>query len=403
MPRASNLSSQRCRLALLASFATTLITESADSRADERPSIDVRSWRPSTDPNASLAIEPAITPGPWVWSASLYTHYALRPVTLRDGASQGVVLRPLEHTLGVDALVNLGIGKRFAVGGAFPVLAYQDGSSLLPPEVSSRSRVVSPALGDAGLSLKGTLLPNTDGGFGLATLGYLTLPTGSRTGFSGEGAPTATARILAEYTLLIASVQASVGYKLRTVHRTWPDAANGGIRFGDVLPWSLGFSMRPGVLGIDPHNRQRLEIAAHGSLPAGPVGPFGSGAPGSAALSPVLLALSDRIELGHYRDAFLMLGGEVGLTSAVGVPAFRAIVAVGWTPRSHDRDGDGVDDDLDGCPDIAEDKDGFEDQDGCPDIDNDDDGILDRDDACPNEPGAPSEDPRQNGCPTRRQ
>ncbi|HEY2370375.1 MAG TPA: hypothetical protein VGH87_28460, partial [Polyangiaceae bacterium] len=35
-----------------------------------------------------------------------------------------------------------------------------------------------------------------------------------------------------------------------------------------------------------------------------------------------------------------------------------------------DRDGDGVVDDLDKCPDEPEDHDGFQDDDGCPDPDN---------------------------------
>ncbi|MDF2695297.1 MAG: putative internalin, partial [Labilithrix sp.] len=102
---------------------------------------------------------------------------------------------------------------------------------------------------------------------------------------------------------------------------------------------------------------------------------------------------------GHYRDTFVTVGGEIGLNQAIGVPAFRAIVGVGWTPRAHDLDGDGVKDDIDGCPEIPEDKDGFEDSDGCPEIDNDDDGIIDREDACPNVKGAPSSDPKKNGCP----
>jgi OOP family OmpA-OmpF porin len=42
-----------------------------------------------------------------------------------------------------------------------------------------------------------------------------------------------------------------------------------------------------------------------------------------------------------------------------------------------DKDGDGIKDDVDKCPNDAEDKDGFEDQDGCPDPDNDKDGISD--------------------------
>jgi len=64
-------------------------------------------------------------------------------------------------------------------------------------------------------------------------------------------------------------------------------------------------------------------------------------------------------------------------------------------PVSKDSDGDGVPDDIDRCPLDAEDKDGFQDEDGCPDADNDGDGIVDRADACPNEAGSI----QNRGCP----
>ena len=51
--------------------------------------------------------------------------------------------------------------------------------------------------------------------------------------------------------------------------------------------------------------------------------------------------------------------------------------------ESQDRDGDGLTDDKDKCPDTAEDKDGFQDDDGCVDADNDGDGIADASDKCP--------------------
>ena len=60
-----------------------------------------------------------------------------------------------------------------------------------------------------------------------------------------------------------------------------------------------------------------------------------------------------------------------------------------------DKDGDGIFDDVDQCPDEAEDMDQFEDEDGCPDVDNDKDGIFDTDDLCPNTPGEAS----NQGCP----
>jgi outer membrane protein OmpA-like peptidoglycan-associated protein len=64
-------------------------------------------------------------------------------------------------------------------------------------------------------------------------------------------------------------------------------------------------------------------------------------------------------------------------------------------PQSKDTDGDGIPDDIDRCPLDPEDKDGFQDEDGCPDPDDDGDGIVDKVDACPNTPG-----PIENrGCP----
>jgi outer membrane protein OmpA-like peptidoglycan-associated protein len=64
-------------------------------------------------------------------------------------------------------------------------------------------------------------------------------------------------------------------------------------------------------------------------------------------------------------------------------------------PISKDSDGDGIPDDIDRCPLDPEDFDGFQDEDGCPDPDNDGDGIVDKIDACPNTPGPIS----NRGCP----
>ena len=67
--------------------------------------------------------------------------------------------------------------------------------------------------------------------------------------------------------------------------------------------------------------------------------------------------------------------------------------------QSGDRDGDGILDNVDKCPDEPEDKDGFEDEDGCPDPDNDKDGIADTDDKCPNEPEDKDGFEDEDGCP----
>jgi OOP family OmpA-OmpF porin len=60
-----------------------------------------------------------------------------------------------------------------------------------------------------------------------------------------------------------------------------------------------------------------------------------------------------------------------------------------------DKDGDGILDDVDACPEQPEDKDLFEDEDGCPDPDNDKDTVLDPLDKCPNTFGPVDNE----GCP----
>lgn len=103
------------------------------------------------------------------------------------------------------------------------------------------------------------------------------------------------------------------------------------------------------------------------------------------------------------RDAQLLLVGlEVTLLDRRR-SSDRAIEEESRTPErpdpSNDRDGDGLANDVDACPDEPEDIDGFEDTDGCPDLDNDADGIVDGDDACPNEAEDADGFEDTDGCP----
>lgn len=68
-------------------------------------------------------------------------------------------------------------------------------------------------------------------------------------------------------------------------------------------------------------------------------------------------------------------------------------------PGPKDRDGDGILDDDDRCPDRPEDQDGYEDEDGCPDDDNDSDGVLDPRDECPLKPEDKDDFQDDDGCP----
>ena len=228
------------------------------------PSVDTRTYRPSTDPNASMILEPVATPGPGLFAFGAIGSWSFRPLVLKKAGTEDVAYRPLEHVFALDATGQVGIGQRFALGASVPMILYQDGDGRLPKTVSEVDHAPRTALGDAALTLKGAIVRNEEGGFGLSAIGYVSLPTGDRASFAGDGSTTVTTRLLAEYNVAIAFVQASVGYKVRTDHHTWPAQELGGVRFGDELPWTLGLAIRPGLFGIDPGNQQRLEVAGHG-------------------------------------------------------------------------------------------------------------------------------------------
>lgn len=103
-------------------------------------------------------------------------------------------------------------------------------------------------------------------------------------------------------------------------------------------------------------------------------------------------------------NSFLYFGAGGGIpTTGFQASDVRALLGFMYEPATQDRDGDGIVDDRDGCPDEAEDKDGFEDADGCPDLDNDGDGILDVDDDCPLVKEDYDGDRDDDGCPEGRE
>jgi outer membrane protein OmpA-like peptidoglycan-associated protein len=99
------------------------------------------------------------------------------------------------------------------------------------------------------------------------------------------------------------------------------------------------------------------------------------------------------------RNSYLMIGGGSRYTGGFEAADIRAFLGFVFEPSIGDRDGDGIKDDVDQCPDDPEDFDGFKDEDGCPDPDNDNDGIPDVDDRCPNVPEDRDGVQDQDGCP----
>jgi hypothetical protein len=406
-------------LALLASLV------SVSAHADPLPSLNLRGFSPAPGPNSTLYLEPVNTPGSYQFNTSGWVSWAYRPLVVRQNGEIAASL--VKQQTSFDAAFAIGLGKRVEVGLVLPLILEQGSDdNALTQRVLGDTKIPSQAIGDPTLAAKLSLVPVGElGGFGLALVGRLGLPVGSRASTIGEGTLTSEARLLAEFKLVAATVQATAGFKLRADERSL-----GNKTWGDEIPWGFGVQLKPQMFGLDDKGRWLWGIETHGSLPAGPDAPFTS-----QIQSQAFAGATARYSLsGAARDVSLLGGAEAGLTKAAGSSPVRLVAGVTWAPREHDRDHDGIDDDKDECPDLAEDRDGFQDEDGCPDPDNDDDnipdaedkcplepededgfqdedgcpdpdndgdGILDKDDRCPNEAGPRSADPKQNGCPVR--
>lgn len=390
----------------------------SSAQAADIPSLNLRGLELPTDEAGGLYTEPAKAPGPWNWNAAVVASYANRLIVLKDGSGAELAV-PVRHQLSLDYLFSLGLGDRIALGLSLPSVVYQRGNDI-GDQVSGAVRLPTSALGDVGLSAKAVLLPAGDlGGFALAALARVTLPTGDPTSYVSDGDATGELRVLSELSLVALTVRATLGAKVRGQERSYVGQA-----FGHELPWGAAIVLKPQALGWDDQGRWSWSVETHGAVALTP-------SFAAAAASPAVIGAVARYTPS---ELSVLLGVEAPLSSAVGVPSVRGVLGLGWAPRFYDADGDGIEDSKDQCVELAEDRDGFEDSDGCPDFDNDDDGVGDDDDkcptekedadgfedddgcmdpdddhdgipdlkdACPREAGPDSKDPKLRGCPLR--
>lgn len=369
---------------------------------DPLPSLDLRGYRPPTDPNGTLFMEPASVPAHGDWNLGLYAGYAFRPITLRQTSSGERAFDVIRHQLTGDLIASIGALGRLSFGANLPFALYQSGDT---PTFSSTYAVgpnIPPAqaLGDLAFTGKLVLVEPSAGemgGFALALHERFSVPTGNPASYLGEAAVTTTTRFLMEYRFFAVGVQAAAGVKVRAEIERFgcagleePSIDACRQRVGHELPMALGLSFRPQALGWDPTGKYTFFVESEGHLPLYPEGLFDN-----VGLRALEIGLGGRAQLG---ELSVVAATSIGL-NGLGAPAFRGTLALGWAPRVHDIDHDGVPDDKDQCRELPEDKDNFEDQDGCPDGDNDDDGVPDNEDRCPkqkeDEDGINDED----GCP----
>lgn len=355
------------------------------AKAAENPQVDVDFFRPSVHPWDIMGIQTSAMSQPWQVTGGLWLTYTNDPLRLVDPEDESRIYQMVEGRFGGTATVAVGLFRWVDVGLAIP-LTYTTGEE--PTYKSVLNSATGAHMGDLRLGIKVRLLGCNSPGLGLAIGEDVTFPTASANGFTGDKGLTSTTTLIVDYRFQNDwVVAANVGYRIR------PNENLVGIDVTDDFLLGAGVAI--------PILKDRLDFL--GTLEARTdVAEFF----GSKYHNALDLHGAGRLHLGNF---LVTVGGGGGMLSGYGSPYFRGLASVAWSPKledvcANDRDGDGVVDAQDECPDVPglaafagcpdKDGDGLEDRkDECPDLagpielkgcpDSDGDGILDKDDRCP--------------------
>lgn len=336
--------------------------------------------------------------------------------------SKTVHRRLVAHRFTIEPFVALGLFNWVEVGLALPLIAYQSGQREDDPAFVRRS-----GLGDFRLAFKGALVRHEQsGGLGLAWVLDVSFPTGRSDSFMRDRSITATPRLVFDYRIRGFVFGVNIGYRFRR-----------RVEFRDLV---IDDEVRVSLGALFPLWRDRVELTAEANVAFGVLA-YSALANRSQPLDTPTELLT-QLRYRHPSGLVASLGGGVALSPGYAAPDFRLMLRLAYhyerttpprktpkkrpvvTPRptippfvahrpltardfdriankTGDRDGDGIPDDKDKCPDAPEDFDGFQDEDGCPDLDNDGDGIPDHKDKCPNEPETFNGSDDDDGCPDK--
>lgn len=307
-----------------------------------------------------------LRPGQWRLAISLDA--ADRPFAPKIGGEDRGSVIAWQDTSHLQA--RLALHRRLDVGLLVPVIFHQTGDDLSEVVVDGRTYDVwdgsagSSGLGDVVVSPRFSLSA-PEGRFGIATavVGDLFFATGDELDFRGDGRLRGGASLVLESRYPSGSISMEAGYRSRPTR----DFANLSVGDEALLRLASRYAIAT-ELELVPEWEGRL------TTPNGDA-----------------IELAQELRMGlstRARDGWSVAAAMgVGLGDAIGRPAFRYLLSLNYTaPPDGDRDGDGLTNEADLCPDEPEDLDGYIDQDGCPDLDDDADKVPDLADGAPRIP-----------------
>ena len=367
--------------------------------------IDLNAFRPAMDSRGYVTINASQVLGHKELSFGLVTNWGRNVLLFEEGQNTYEVNNVITPTLMAAYGLKFGLVElEFGLSMPFNVMSGDrgpddDGGTPDQPNDDENFQFDGQGIGDIGVHLKTRFL-NTSRGpkIGLAVIASLYLPTATADErWLGEN--TITPQVLGVLDKEFGDqgrlrVAATAGFRLRPSRVTFVDndmtvpntpATMQRVEVGPSVPFgaAIAYALSP----------QKFDLVAEafGELPLGGENFFPLEAIGA-------------IKVYLAKNSFLTLGGGVGLLPGKAAnPDVRAFLGIVFEPSIGDRDGDGIKDDIDQCPDDPEDFDDFEDEDGCPELDNDRDGIPDVDDQCPNEPEDKDDFEDEDGCPEGNQ
>ena len=417
-------SSPSLRRALTAAAALTLGLGGGDARAqgktttsDHIPTtngagMDLNLFRPAVDSKGFYAVNGADILGGGDISLGLVLDYGHNILRLSDGhgathmakhAFKGV----LQFDYGIANILIVGISAPVIVNSGDKVTDVGPGATAGRGGKNANYNTDSlnaQALGDLALHVKIPIL-RPDGPLGIAILAQAGVGVGGSRNFASEpGFFYWPQLILEERIGSVLRLGLNGGYRGHTGENPTfgigkdkkPQLASGVLEYAGLVTGGFAVSVRPApvidlvaetyatyLVGGASDSKQRISAEALGGL-----------------------------KLFVEKNSYFSVAAGPGYTPGFQTAQLRAMIGFVYEPSfspkekpEADRDGDGIPDKYDKCPDEPEDKNGYEDEDGCPDGkevkdgDRDGDGILDKNDKCPDDPEDRDNFEDDDGCP----